>query len=158
LVTAAVAFGASLGFMTIGKIGIGAYADRWGARPTFVYSAVITALGIGILMLADPLWVVIVFTFVFGFPQGAPLTLTPMVTADCHGLANFGAIFGTLTFFSIVGAAIGPVVVGKMYDTTQPHTYQGAFVLLIVITLISGYCIHRARPTEDFGPAADESR
>ncbi len=154
--TAAFVFGASLGFMTIGKVGLGVYADRWGARPTFVYSIVVTAVGIGILMLAKPLWVAMLFAVVFGFAQGGPLTLTPMVTADCHGLSNFGSIFGTLTFFSIVGAAVGPVVVGKMYDATQPHTYQGAFALLIIITLMSAYCIYRAKPTEEFGHVTGE--
>ena len=125
-------------------------ADRWGARPTFVLSAIMTAMGIGTLMLATPLWVVMLFTLVYGFPQGGPLTLTPMVAADCHGLSNFGAIFGVLTLVSITGAAIGPVVVGAMYDMSAPHTYQGAFTLLVIVTLMSAYCINRARPSKHF--------
>ena len=144
---AAVVVGLSMGFMTLGKVGLGLCADRWGARRTFALSAVMTALGIVILMQASPLWVVILFAFVFGFPQGGPLTLSPMVAVDCHGLANFGAIFGLMTFFSILGAGIGPVIVGAMYDASG--TYEGAFTLLIILTLISAYCIHRARPAED---------
>jgi sugar phosphate permease len=109
-------------------------------------------------MLATPLWVVLLFTFIYGFPQGGPLTLTPMVAADCHGLRNFGAIFGVLTLVSITGAAIGPVVVGAMYDTSEPNTYQGAFILLVIVTLVSAYCISRARPPErlESGTAAPE--
>jgi len=147
--------GLSMGFMTLGKVGLGLWADRWGARPTFVLSAIMTAMGIGILMLAQPLWVAMLFTFVYGFPQGGPLTLTPMVAADCHGLRNFGSIYGVLTLVSITGAAIGPVVVGAMYDMSDPHTYQGAFVLLVVVTLISAYCIYNARPSTHFKLASD---
>lgn len=149
--TAATTFGLSMGFMTLGKIGLGFWADRWGARRTFVLSAVMTAAGIGTLMLATPWWMLAIFVFMYGFPQGGPLTLTPLVTADCHGLSNFGSIFGLLTLFSILGAAFGPVVVGLMYDTT--HSYQGAFALLIVLTLLSGYCIHMARSPEELEPA-----
>jgi MFS family permease len=143
---AAVGYGLSLGFMTVGKIGLGLQADRMGARMTFVFSAVMTSIGIGILMLASPIWVVMLFAFVYGYPQGGPLTLTPMVTADCHGLASFGAIFGLQTFFSIFGAAIGPIVIGLMHD--RSGTYQTGFILLIIVTLVSSICIYRARPAD----------
>jgi MFS family permease len=165
---AAVAVGLSMGFMTLGKVGLGLQADRWGARPTFVLSAIMTAMGIGTLMLATPLWVAMLFTFIYGFPQGGPLTLTPMVAADCHGLRNFGGIYGVLTLISITGAAVGPVVVGRMYDVSSKAAaaagsvvngrmndfggaYRGAFILLIILTLISAYCISRARPSEKSG-------
>ncbi len=143
---AAVAYGVSMGFMTLGKVALGSWADRWGARPTFVLSAIMTATGIGILMLAAPFWVALLFAVVYGFPQGGPLTLTPMVAADCHGLSHFGSIFGAMTFFSILGAAVGPVVIGKMYDMSQPNNYQSGLALLIVMTLASAFCIYRARP------------
>jgi MFS family permease len=142
---AGVAVGLSMGFMTLGKVGLGTWADRWGARRTFVLSAVMTAMGVWILMMATPFWVVMVFVFVYGFPQGGPLTLTPLVIADCHGLKNFGAIIGVLTLMSITGAAVGPVVVGKMYDVSG--SYRGAFILLVIVTLLSAFCIHLARPS-----------
>lgn len=147
---AAWTYGISLGFMTLGKVVLGAIADRKGSRPTFVLSAIMTAIGIGILMGATPFSIALLFAVVYGFPQGGPLTLTPMVTADCHGLSNFGAIFGAVSFFSILGAAVGPIVVGKMYDMTEPNTYKWAFVLLILMTLASAYCIHMARTDPGF--------
>ncbi|RJP66768.1 MAG: MFS transporter [Candidatus Abyssobacteria bacterium SURF_17] len=146
--TAGITVGASMGFMTLGKLGFGFGADRWGARPSFVLSCLLTAVGIGILMAGSNLWMLALFVFIYGFPQGGPLALTPLIAAECHGLLNFGSIYGVMTLFSILGAAIGPVVVGKIYDVT--HTYQGAFLLLIAITLVSAYCIHRARFRHDF--------
>jgi len=140
----AVGYGLSLGFMTLGKIGLGFQADRMGARLTFVLSAIMTSIGVGVLILASPVWAVFLFAFVYGYPQGGPLTLTPMVTADCHGLRNFGTIFGLQTLFSILGAAIGPVVVGLMY--TPEKSYQNGFILLIIVTLLSAVCIYKARP------------
>jgi len=145
---AATAYGLSMGFMTLGKVASGFCADRWGARQTFTFSAVMTAIGIGILLFASPVWVVLLFVFVFGFPQGAPLTLTPLVTADCHGLRSFGSIFGLATLFSILGAAIGPVIVGYMYDSSG--SYTGGFILLIAMTLLGAYCIHMAKAKEQF--------
>jgi len=150
---AAVVIGLAMGFMTLGKVGLGWCGDRWGARQTFVVSAVITAMGVGVLMLAIPMWVALLFAVIFGFPQGGPLALTPMVTADCHGLRNFGAIYGVLTLISITGAAVGPVVVGRMYDVAEMNgvakPYQTALIILIVMTFISAFCIYMARPKEE---------
>ncbi len=141
---AAMATGISMGFMTLGKVGLGLSADRWGARRTFVLSAMMTAVGLWILLISRQPWLAMLYAFAFGFPQGGPLALTPMVAADCHGLSSFGSIFGLMTFFSIMGAGIGPVVIAKMYDNSG--SYQGAFTLLIVLTLVSALCIHMARP------------
>jgi MFS family permease len=71
-----------------------------------------------------------------------------MIAVDCHGLRNFGSIFGLMTLFSIVGAAAGPPVVGYMYDAG--NSYRGAFILLIALTLLSAYCIYMAKPKERF--------
>jgi MFS family permease len=144
---AAVVTGISMGFMTLGKVALGLSADRWGARPTFALSAVMTVLGLWVLIVAGHPWLAILYAFVFGFPQGGPLALTPMVAVDCHGLANFGAIFGSMTFFSILGAGIGPIVIGAMRDSSGSFT--GAFTLLMGLTLISAVCIYLARPPKN---------
>jgi MFS family permease len=135
--------GISMGFMTLGKLALGLCADRWGARSTFVLSAIMTAVGLGVLMIAGQPWLAVLYAIVFGFPQGGPLALTPMVAADCHGLANFGAIFGAMNFFSILGAGFGPIVIGALYDSSG--SYMSAFTMLIILTIISAFCIHMAR-------------
>jgi len=136
--------GLSMFFMTLGKVSLGLCADRWGARPTFALSAVMTAVGIWILVMAGHPWLAVLYAVVFGFPQGGPLALTPMVAADCHGLSSFGTIFGTMTFFSILGAGVGPIVIGAMYESSG--SYLTAFILLIALTLVSSLCIYMARP------------
>ena len=138
--------GLSMLAMTLGKVSLGLCADRWGARPTFALSAVMTAVGVGILIMAGQPWLAVLYAIVFGFPQGGPLALTPLVAADCHGLANFGSIFGAMTFFSILGAGVGPIVIAAMYESSG--SYTSAFTLLIVITLISAACIYMARPSK----------
>jgi len=125
---------------------LGICGDRWGARTTFALSAIMTAFGLWILIMAGHPWLAFLYAVVFGFPQGGPLALTPMVAADCHGLANFGAVFGAMNFFSILGAGIGPVVISKMRDSSG--SYDGALTLLIVLTLISAACVYSARPSK----------
>lgn len=153
---AAVATGISMGFMTLGKFVLGLSADRWGARPTFALSAVMTAIGLWILIIAGHPWLAVLYAIVFGFPQGGPLALTPMVAVDCHGLANFGAIFGAMSFFSILGAGVGPIVMGAMRDSSG--SYTSAFALLIVLTLISALCIYMARPPKSLALESVESQ
>jgi MFS family permease len=137
----------SRGFMTLGKVTLGLFADRWGARRVFFLSALMTAVGIWILMIAGHPWLAVLYAIVFGFPQGGPLALTPMVAADCHGLANFGAIFGAMNFFSILGAGVGPIVIGMLYESSG--SYTSAFTLLIVLTVISAVFIFMARPSKE---------
>ena len=138
--------GISMGFMTLGKVTLGICGDRWGARTTFTLSAIMTAIGLWVLIMAGHPWLAFLYALMFGFPQGGPLALTPMVAADCHGLANFGAVFGAMNFFSILGAGFGPVVISKMRDSSG--SYDGALTLLIVLTLISAASIYMARPSK----------
>ena len=138
--------GISMGFMTLGKVTLGICGDRWGARTTFTLSAIMTAIGLWVLIMAGHPWLAFLYAIMFGFPQGGPLALTPMVAADCHGLANFGTVFGAMNFFSILGAGVGPVVISKMRDSSG--SYDGALTLLIVLTLISAASVYMARPSK----------
>jgi len=70
------------------------------------------------------------FVIIFGLTLGAPLVLMPMLTADSMGLRRFGSIAGVTGVCQTIGAAVGPILTGKIYDVTG--SYSLAFDLFIV--------------------------
>jgi predicted MFS family arabinose efflux permease len=141
--TASLVIGIISGLTVVGKLGLGIVVDRWGLQRTLVLTYGVIAVGIVLLMGAETLAVACVFAVVYGFAIGAPLLINPALTAECLGLANFGAVFGVLTLLTTVGAAAGAVFTGVIYDNVG--SYLPAFVLFVVLTLVAGCCGLMAR-------------
>lgn len=146
--TASLIIGIISGLTVVGKIGLGFAADRWGLQSTVILAYGVIAIGILLLTGAQSLTVACVFAVVYGFAIGAPLLINPALTAECMGLANFGAVFGALMLLNTVGAAVGAVLTGVVYDNVG--NYLPAFVLFAVLTALAGACgvmARRLRPT-----------
>ena len=141
--TAGLIIGIISGLTVVGKLCLGFVVDRWGLQRTIVLAYGVIALGILLLTGAKALPVACVFAVVYGFAIGAPLLINPALTAECIGLANFGAVFGVLTLLTTVGAAVGAVLTGVVYDNVGG--YLPAFVLFIVLTAVAGSCGVMAR-------------
>ena len=131
------------GLTVVGKIGMGFIADHWGIRLAVTLTFAIIIVGILLLMGAKAYAIACIFAVVYGFAIGAPLLINPALTAECLGLRNFGAIFGILTLMNTVGAAVGAVLTGVIYDTAK--SYMPAFWLFIALMAIAGFCGVKAR-------------
>jgi len=131
------------GMTFLGKISLGSVVDRWGARPTVAVAFGLILAGFLLLMGAGALPVAFAFAIVYGFGIGAPLVLNPALTAECLGLKHFGAVFGILTLFTTVGAALGAVLTGFIYDAAG--SYIPAFLLFVALTAVAGICGVMAR-------------
>jgi nitrate/nitrite transporter NarK len=64
--------------------------------------------------------------------------------AELFAGRRFATIFGMLSVFGNIGAGIGPWITGELYDGTG--SYRTAFILLIVLSVISIGCIWMAAP------------
>jgi MFS family permease len=74
------------------------------------------------------LWTLVLFVLLFGLGYGGLVVLWPLTVAHDFGLRAFGAIAGVLgTVAASFGGAVGPVVVGSLYDNTG--SYFLAFLL-----------------------------
>ena len=63
-----------------------------------------------------------------GFGMGSWLPTMSMLTSSIFGLASYATIFGMVGLSNTIGSAIGPVIVGHIYDST--HSYNQAFIIL----------------------------
>jgi MFS family permease len=75
----------------------------------------------------------LLFALVYGFAHGGFFALISPLTADLFGTSSHGVIFGTITFASNIGAALGPVTAGYIFDIT--NSYNVAFWILAAMSI-----------------------
>ena len=96
------------------------------------------ALGIVMFMSFDsqsPMGWIWLFSLVMGLGTGSWLPTMSMLTSTTFGLASYGSIFGTMSFFQNSGGGIGPIIMGYLYDTT--HSYKWGAVIVLVAVLLA---------------------
>ncbi|MGH7934273.1 MAG: MFS transporter [Candidatus Binataceae bacterium] len=131
---AALAVSLVFGCAACGKILMGLLADRVTGRFALGLNFAIQACGLSIGFSAGHGAILVVFVLIFGLTLGAPLMLIPLVIAESMGLRRYGAISGLTALAGTTGAALGPLVAGRVFDLTRSYTF--AFELFIAIYII----------------------
>ncbi len=105
---------------------VGMAADRFGGRATLAWSmgmlgaGVALFGGIGYRPAAVPI-LIAALAMVGLFVGSAPIA-GPILLVETLGLRRFGSLLGLLNFCSLIGFAIGPVIVGRMFDRTAAYS------------------------------------
>jgi sugar phosphate permease len=131
-------------FTTAGKMTMGFASDRISARIALIVNFIGSALGMVLIFGARNPLVLYPFIVMFGFTLGAPLVLIPLLTADCLGLKRFGAIAGVAGVCNTLGAFIGPVMLGQIFDVTG--SYSSAFEICFVLNLVGALATFACLP------------
>lgn len=124
---AALIMGLIFGLNALGKVCIGSFADMVGARIALFGNFVLEAIALLLALLARNAVVLIIFVPVLGSVLGAPIALIPLLIAECTGLKRFGSLSGLVGIASTIGAILGPVIVGRVFDITA--SYASALIL-----------------------------
>ncbi|HEV2350681.1 MAG TPA: MFS transporter [Terriglobia bacterium] len=105
-----------------GRVVIGWVLDRFfGARVAFVVYS-ITAAGVFLLARAGTLPMGCLAAGLIGVGAGGEADITPYLLTRYFGLRAFSTLYGlTWTFYAIAGA-IGPVIMGRAFDSTGSYT------------------------------------
>lgn len=138
---AASIWGIALVLKSLGQLGFGVAAEWISARIGWALSFEIGAVGAVFLTLVRfNHLAVIPFIVLGGSTLGVSIVLAPVVLAESLGRRRFGSlqglIFGT---FSAAGSILGPVVVGKIYDTY--HSYELGYLLIAVLFALAGIMV-----------------
>lgn len=136
----AVNFMVVIGISTIiGRLAMGAVADRIGSKLTLAICLIIEAIVVFWLLEMRDVWMFYVFAAIFGFVYGGCVPQLPLLAAELFGLQSIGAIIGVEMLGTSIGGAIGPLLGGWVYDVTNSYCLAfltGALGLIIATSLI----------------------
>ena len=120
----------------LGRLGAGTALD-WLAAP-LVTAALFAIAATGILLLAvGGSRVAVPGALIAGLAVGAEGDLIAFLTARYFGRARYGQAYGVLYALFLIGAAIGPALLGALFDATggyrMPFTVAGALLVVAAI-------------------------
>ena len=131
---------------TVGKLLLGPSADR--LSPRIVLSLVFVGAAVGTILLLTPESGLMLAGFIVlvGIAAGTPLVLLPLVFIQSLGLKRLGSVQGAAGIFATIGAAIGPVAAGRIFDVSG--SYAIAFCVFAAMWLGAALAIYACNPLE----------
>jgi MFS family permease len=146
--TTAASILATLGALSIvGRVGMGSAGDRIGSIRTFIIGFAIMSAALLWLMPAKEAWGLYLFAAIFGFASAGAGALTSPLVAELFGLRSHGLILGVTQLGFAIGAAVGPLVAGYLFDVTS--TYSFTFMLCAVTSIVGLVLSIVLKPTTD---------
>jgi cyanate permease len=125
---AAIAVSAMGAASLVGRLTTGWLLDRFFAPRVAFIVLLLATLGVSLLADARSLFVGVSAAILIGLGMGGEADFTPYLLSKYFGLRSFTTLYGfTWTAYAIAGA-IGPVLMGKAFDTTSSYS---AYVLKI---------------------------
>jgi hypothetical protein len=109
-------------FELFGRIGVGWLLDRFfGARVALAVNLT-TAAGVFLLAEANSFPAGCLAAALIGGVAGGEAAITPYLLTRYFGLRGFSTLYGLTWTFCAAAAAIGPVILGRAFDSTGSYT------------------------------------
>ena len=148
--TAATVLSVSGGVGIIGNFILGGLVgDIIGNRKAFIIGIVLMIAGLAWLVPAKELWMFYLFAVILGLAFGGMGTSESPLAARLFGLTSHGLIYGVMAMGFTAGGALGPVIMGYIYDVTE--SYRIAFLVCIALCLIGLIFMAILKPTRRLG-------
>lgn len=141
---AAGALGLIGGISISGRIGMGVLAEKIGWKRGLFLCCLICSVMLFWLIGAGSLWMLLSFTFAYGFFYGGRNTAIPGLIASFFGTRNLGEIIGTIHAVSLTGGILGPVLGGLIFDWSG--SYRLAFIVAALTFLAAAVLTLFAHP------------
>jgi len=130
----------------IGSFGLGRAGDKIGPRRVFIICFLVATLSLLFLMIASELWMFYLFGFLIGLANGGNVVSDSPLIARLFGLKSMGSIVGISSCAFSVGAALGPIIMGHVFDLTA--SYQQAFIICAVLSFVGIIMALIIKPTQ----------
>jgi MFS family permease len=142
--SAALAMSVFFGCAALGKVAMGYVADRISARLALAVDFAATALAFVMVFGVAYLMVLALFILLVGVVAAGPLVLLPLLVAESLGRRRYGVLGALTGIAGTVGATVGPVVTGRIFDITG--SYVGAFRLFIFLDIVGAVAALACQP------------
>ena len=91
----------------------------------------VQGVGLGILALADSTFLILLGAAVFGGTIGSLLMLQPLWLAEAFGVRDYPKLFSLANAFTVLGLAVGPVMMGVLHDL---YDYGWAYGVAVAVS------------------------
>lgn len=143
-VAAAALVGFIGGSSVVGRLGLGALADRVGTIRLFRISVTVMATSHILWLIAGTSYpVMVLYTVVLGLGYGGFIALSPAVVAERFGLDGLGGVIGTLYTSAAVGSLLGPPIAGLLIDE---FSYRVAIGFSIAMSSVAVVLLRELKP------------
>jgi len=136
---AAVVLALTGGSGILGRLIMGFLSDRIGRKAIAIICALLQAAAMAWLAWSQELWMFYLFAVVFGFGFGGIDAIITALIGDIFGMHSIGAIMGVLAIGWGIGAAVGPIVGGLIFDITK--SYFMAFLIGALVMLVTSLSV-----------------
>lgn len=117
------------GVSIAGRLTMGVAGDRIGTRRAVIVCFAVLLAALSWLQFADAPWMLYVFAPLYGFAHGGFFAIISPLLADLFGTRSHASNLGMLFFIGMTGGAVGPIITGRLYDTSG--TYHTAFLIIL---------------------------
>ena len=101
--------------MLTGLIG-GTLIDGWRGVRLLPYMVLPLALGLAVVSMFDAPWAVLPYMLLIGVNAGVVHTATSAMWPELYGVEHLGAIKSLAMSLTVLGSALGPVIMGGLMD------------------------------------------
>jgi len=121
------------------RILIAGASDKIGVKPSLIMALSMLVVSLFWIHSARKLWMLYLFGALFGTAYGGVISLQALAVAELFGLRSVGVILGTITFAYTIGAAVGPVISGYIFDIMKSYNpvFWVAAALAVVALFLS---------------------
>jgi MFS family permease len=126
--TAAGVISAIGGVSMLGRVVMGTASDRIGGKRSLIICFSVLFCALLWLQVARETWMLFLFAAIYGFAHGGLFTVVAPALAELFGTGSHGVLFGIVLFSGNIGAAIGPILAGYVFDVTG--SYRMIFFIL----------------------------
>src|SRR5271165_1188683 len=120
----------------LSRLGTGYLLDLFFAPRVAAVMFFLSALGIWMVTTSHQLWLSYAGAILIGVGLGAEADAVPYLLSRYFGLRAFSELYGYTWSAYAVAGAIGPLVMGKMFDRT--HSYETALFVFVAFMLAAG--------------------
>jgi MFS family permease len=138
------------GACLVGMNVMGNIADRFGNKMGMGFSYSLMGLSLIWLIPSHTEWSFYLFSITFGFAYGGMQVLFSPLVAELFGTRSHGVILAAGALAGSIGAAVGPIVAGYIFDSQG--SYTTAFILCALLAfagLASTFLLQRKPDNEE---------
>lgn len=140
---AAAMLGLTVGMSIIGRIGAGILSDKFNKRYVLIACLLLQGGAIVFLMKPENFGSIPIFAIMFGVAYGGATSSTPLVLGEFFGIKSLGEIYGYYLLLCMIGAFLGPLIAGAIYDVYGD--YSLALIIFLFSCLVAGGLVSLAK-------------